>query len=286
MKYIKYICIIIILCTLYIISYDIGTSETKVNEDSMFEMPRFIPRKVNNQTDIVSSVPLTIYQHWHTTMLPQKMKECVYKLIDMNPEFDYYLYDDKESLSFIKDNFDDDVIDAFNVLKPSAYKSDLWRYCILYTRGGVYLDIKIYSLKPLLPIIKENPNIWVKDGNNDTCNNIGICNGFLVSPPKNPVFKECIDEIVKNCRLRVLGDSPLSVTGPCLLGKIIAGQYGISYIENISFKLKWKGKEYIYIQYEDEQILRSYIQYRSEQKKTQNDNHYLVLWAKGDIYNY
>ena len=101
-----------------------------------------------------------------------------------------------------------------------------------------------------------------------------------------PGIRECIDEIVNSCKFRLRGDTPLSITGPCLLGKILERQYGISYINNTPFKLKWKGKEYIYIQYGDEQILRSYIQYRSEQKKTQNDNHYLVLWAKGDIYNY
>lgn len=279
MKYIQYICIIIILCTLLIISYD-------MNEDLMFEIPRFVARKVNYDNDNVSGVPLTIYQHWHTGMLPQKMEECVKKLIDMNPEFDYYLYNDKDSLRFIEDNFDDDVIDAFNILKPSAYKSDLWRYCILYIKGGVYLDIKLYSLKPLLPIIKENPNIWVKDGNNGKCDSIGICNGFLVSPPKNPIFRECIDEIVNSCKFRLRGDTPLSITGPCLLGKILERQYGISYINNTQFKLNWKGKEYIYIQYGDEQILRSYVHYRSDQTKTQNNQHYLVLWDKGDIYNY
>ena len=26
---------------------------------------------------------------------------------------------------------------------PGAYKADLWRYCILYIYGGIYIDIKL-----------------------------------------------------------------------------------------------------------------------------------------------
>ena len=59
-----------------------------------------------------------------------------------NPEIIFHLYDEKESREFIKNNFDNDVLEAYDRLSPSSYKSDLWRYCILYKKGGIYLDIK------------------------------------------------------------------------------------------------------------------------------------------------
>ena len=70
------------------------------------------------------------------------MKENAEILQEQNPEFKYYLYDDDMCKEFIKDNFDDEILYTFNKLKPGAYKADLWRYCILYIKGGIYLDIK------------------------------------------------------------------------------------------------------------------------------------------------
>jgi mannosyltransferase OCH1-like enzyme len=86
-------------------------------------------------------IPLNIYQTWHTKNLPTKMQENVNCLKRQNPEFKYYLYDDYDCREFIKKNFDKDVLNAFDTLIPGAYKADLWRYCILYKNGGIYLDI-------------------------------------------------------------------------------------------------------------------------------------------------
>ena len=87
-------------------------------------------------------IPLNIYQTWHTKDLPPLMRNAVNKIIRMNPRFNYKLFDDNDCRNFIKDNFNEDVLNAFDTLIPGAYKADLWRYCILYKNGGVYLDIK------------------------------------------------------------------------------------------------------------------------------------------------
>ena len=87
-------------------------------------------------------IPLNIYQTWHTKDLPPLMKNAVNKIIYNNPRFNYQLFDDDDCRNFIKDNFDSSVLNAFDSLIPGAYKADLWRYCILYKNGGVYLDIK------------------------------------------------------------------------------------------------------------------------------------------------
>ena len=42
---------------------------------------------------------------------------------------------------------DSDVLNAFDMLKPLAYKADLARYCLIYKLGGWYADI---SLKPVV----------------------------------------------------------------------------------------------------------------------------------------
>jgi mannosyltransferase OCH1-like enzyme len=59
-----------------------------------------------------------------------------------NKNFNYKLFDDEDCRNFIKNNFDGSVLYAFDSLKPGAYKADLWRYCVLYILGGIYIDIK------------------------------------------------------------------------------------------------------------------------------------------------
>ena len=87
-------------------------------------------------------IPLKIFQSWHTLNLPPKMNDNVQLLKLQNPEFTHYLYDDEMCREFIKENFEEDVLNAYDKLIPGSYKCDLWRYCILYKYGGIYLDIK------------------------------------------------------------------------------------------------------------------------------------------------
>jgi hypothetical protein len=50
------------------------------------------------------------------------MKDNIDKVLSMNSDFDYYLYSDEASLGYIQQNYSTDVADAFNTLKPGAYK--------------------------------------------------------------------------------------------------------------------------------------------------------------------
>ena len=63
------------------------------------------------------------------------MKENYDKLVLQNPELNFNLYDEDSCRQFIQDNFDLDVLNAYNSLIPSSYKSNLWRFCVLYING-------------------------------------------------------------------------------------------------------------------------------------------------------
>jgi mannosyltransferase OCH1-like enzyme len=114
----------------------------------------FIGKTHKDSPNHINGVPLVIYQHWHTHNIPIHMKDTIDKRIRMTPEFDNYFFSDDESLKFIQDNFEPNVASAFKSLKPSVYQSDLWRYCILYKKGGVYIDIKMELHLPLIDILK------------------------------------------------------------------------------------------------------------------------------------
>jgi mannosyltransferase OCH1-like enzyme len=265
------------------------TSNTEGFKDiqaSTYEIEYYIPRKSTNSLSVIAGVPLVIYQSWHTNYVPPKMKDTIYKLIAANPDFDYYLYSDENCRKLIKEHFENDVLDAFDLLKPGAYKSDLWRYCVLYKFGGVYLDIKYYSVKPISKYIQENPIVYVKDM--QSCehlkDNHGLYNGFMISPPNNIILKYCIDDIVNSCKLRLYKSNCLDVTGPCLLSYIVS-KYAPDYKTKFKFnEIHTKTRDST-IYYEEEPVLLSYKEYRKEQKSFQNSTHYGEAWASGDIYN-
>jgi mannosyltransferase OCH1-like enzyme len=261
-------------------------------------------------------VPLVIYQTWHTKELPPKMKECVEKLKRDNPEFEHHLYDVKDCRDFIKMNFSKEILETYDSLVPISYKSDLWRYCILYKKGGVYLDIKYQCENgfKLLEMTYENetfvldrpygnsnisfekevdifnkPNFYnfVKPMITDWKNKeIGVFTNPLVSVPENPIFMECIQQIVKNVKNGYYGFNSLYPTGPGLIGE----KYFKKDFENKIHKFKYFNSiNGTYIMDKKRKILSHYPEYRQEQKEYGEKNkngvkYYSVLWNENGIY--
>jgi mannosyltransferase OCH1-like enzyme len=283
-----YIYIVLSLITLLYIRYRQYSIESFNNE--LHEIPFFIPRKNKNSLKTVLNLPLVIYHSWQSNSVPPKMKKNIYSLLESNPDFDYYLYSDAASREFIKNNYDNDVVDAFDTLKPGAYKSDLWRYCILYKNGGVYIDIKYNTVVPLISIVERTPTVFIND-REIIHNNIKqdcIYNGFIITPPGNKVLKDCIDEIVENCKNKLYKMNDIDVTGPCLLGRNMK-KYHDEYYNNNQYRFdEIQGENNIdrinVIYFNSTIILQSYKEYRREQNGYQDTPHYSKLWHIGDIF--
>jgi mannosyltransferase OCH1-like enzyme len=236
-------------------------------------------QNVNNDNKKINSIiPLNLFQTWHTLDLPPKMKKTVELLQKQNPEFTYYLYDDDMCRNFIKDNFDDEIVYTFDKLKPGAYKADLWRYCILYIKGGIYLDIKYYCVNNFKLVELTDKEYFVKDKvNGYKIKKAGIYQALLSCLPKNNILLECIKQIVYNVKHNLYLDNPLCPTGPHLFLKF----QDVIDIKNL--ELKFSGN---YIEKNNNKILKIYFYYRREQKTTNKQNHYEFMWNNRNIYNF
>ena len=265
-----------------------------VNTRSLVEIAHFTPRKALDSPKEINGIPLTIYMTWHSKQVPPRMKECIDNLISTNPEFDINIYDEAMCEEFIQKHFPDkpEILKAFTTLKPYSYKSDLWRFSVLWLFGGIYIDIKFYSVIPLVDVIKQHGEIFVTDLpiSSEQCESkMSIYTGFIISKPGNPIFMQCIEEIVAACQMKDLKESPLSVTGPCLLGKVVRANMTNTNISSIMFKFildptnqdPSKGK----IMYKNTDIIKQYDKYREEQKAFQvNGEHYAEKWRKGNVF--
>ena len=232
----------------------------------------------NNKIDTI--IPLNIFQTWNTKDLPIKMKENMELLKKQNPEFIHYLFDDNDCHNFINEYFEKDVLDTYNSLIPGAYKADLWRYCVLYIHGGIYLDIKYKCTNEFKLIKLTKKEYFVKD-RIENC----IYNALIITVPKNEIMLKCINQIVKNVNNNYYGINPLYPTGPGLLGNMYYNKQ-IKNLQLYFIRNDIANKEYIVLDniFDDIIILESYNEYRKEQKEFQKTEHYHILWESKRIY--
>jgi mannosyltransferase OCH1-like enzyme len=221
-----------------------------------------------------SIIPLKVYMTWGSKNLPEKMQKNIEKLKSDNPEFEFFLYDDNDCINFIKENFDNEVLWAFNKLVPGAYKADLWRLCILYKYGGYYLDIKENCLNGFKLIELSENEHFVLDRPPDH-----ILNALIVCKPNNLFLLKCIEEIINNIKNNYYGPGCLWPTGPGLLGNV-AKKYNFKL--NLDLYLPQHGE---FIVYKGIGIMKGYDGYVSERALHQKTRHYGELWDQKKIYN-
>jgi mannosyltransferase OCH1-like enzyme len=239
--------------------------------------------KSPNLYDFSSTVPLNIFQTWHKKELPKKMQECVNSLKYDNPEFKFFLFDDNDCRNFIKQNFDNQVLYAFDTLIPGAYKADLWRYCVLYKLGGIYVDIKYKCVNGFKLISLMNEEHFVKD-RFDVLNKIAVYNAFMICNPGNEIMLNCINKVVENVRNRYYGVDSLNITGPTMMIEFFSPNDKSKLNEMKHFDENINGNIKYYISYKETYILMIYPEYRREQLINQKKKHYSVLWQERNVY--
>lgn len=223
-----------------------------------------------------SIIPLHIYQTWLTKDLPHHMNNAVNSIKNNNPQFEHHLYDDNDCCEFIKNNYDSDVLNAYITLKPGAYKADLWRYCILFIHGGIYLDIKYSPLNGFKFINLVEKEHLVAD-----INGINIYNALMVCLPRNEILFKAIRQIVDNVKNKYYGSSSLDPTGPGLLSKFVSTSDNIVDLKHTEL---YANNDYKIINYNDIPIIKSYSGHNKDKIKYSKIKHYSILWSEKKIY--
>ena len=224
-----------------------------------------------------SIIPLHLYTCWHTKDLPPLMKANYDNLVATNPRITFHLYDEDECREFIKTHFNPDVLEAYNSLIPSSYKSDLWRFCALFVNGGIYMDIKYSCVNGFKFLDLTEKEYFVRDHEPKN-----TYTALIVSLPGNQILFKCIRQIVENVKNKYYGDWVLDPTGPALLGKFFTQE------EKNNMEMYHDLVESInkyYIVKGDRIILGFYEGYREEQKQFQKQKHYSDFWKEKNIYN-
>jgi len=129
--------------------------------------------------------------------------------IELNPEYTYIYFDNKDSRKFLKENFSDEINYSYDLLVPGAFKADLLRYCFLYNNGGCYFDCKQILRYPIRIFLKNDKKLVLC---NDVIDN-ALLNAVIFSTMKNEIIQKTIKDCVYNV-INKLGTNALGITGP------------------------------------------------------------------------
>jgi hypothetical protein len=123
------------------------------------------------------------------------------------------------------------ALDAFLMLRPWAFRTDLWRYMILWSEGGVYVDHKVrLNFGPLgawaslaedeeIGTCVDTPPPW-KTKDNEMAP--VLFQAALSGKKHSPLLADAIRRIIENVAQRTYSPEgvpvELALTGPSLLG--------------------------------------------------------------------
>lgn len=164
------------------------------------ENKQMIPKKIHQ-----------IYLQGFDSLDPDYV-ELIIKMKDINPEWTYKIYSEKDIMLYIKENFDSNILDSYKKINPiyPAARADFFRYLILYNEGGFYIDVKSFPSKPLDSIISNEDKFIVCQWDREKYPTYGLHkeidyveNGEyqqwnIMCEKKSPIMKDVINGVVYN----------------------------------------------------------------------------------------
>jgi hypothetical protein len=130
--------------------------------------PHRKPRVALPVPPVSDGVPRIIHQTFHTRELPPELADSLAAIRRANPEWRHRFYDDADMRRFISRRYGPDVLDYFDAINPKyrAARADLFRYLVIYSEGGVYLDAKSLPTRPLSEVIRPDDQYLISQWDN------------------------------------------------------------------------------------------------------------------------
>lgn len=180
--------------------------KNKYLEEDLYVYP--ITTELYSVNKILSGkIPKIIHQIWVGPNPPPKFMK---KWKEMNPEYEYILWDDKKVSEFNLKN-----LHLYNMFGEQwCGKSDVLRYEILYKYGGIYLDADCDPKRPLDDYLLDDDffTCYINEGIRGS----RLANGIIGCIKKHPIMNTCIQELSK---IKNVNKEAYIVAGPVFFTK-------------------------------------------------------------------
>lgn len=189
-------------------------------------------------------IPKIIHQTFASRDLPEVLAANVRAIQEMNPTWKHVLYDDADVEHFIRENYGEQMLACYARIdrRYGAARADLFRYLLLYRVGGVYLDIKSTTIRPLDETLRPDDSYILSHWANrvgEVQENWGMHGELMVTgrgeyqqwhvicAPGHPYLKAVIENVLRNIdryspwRYGIGRPAALRVSGPVVYTKTI-----------------------------------------------------------------
>lgn len=156
------------------------------------------------------------------------LKSHFSELYSSNPDYDFHLYDDNQVRDYISAHWGAFLLGIYDSIGVEYFpaKIDLWRYLIIYHKGGVYFDDKSGPVKTLSSLIKPNDKMiistwgenimhWKKDYGHRKGEFTNWC---VIAESRHPMVRciivDMIDRIINYNGVEFGKTGVLKLTGP------------------------------------------------------------------------
>ena len=210
---------------------------------------------------------MTIPKFIHQTFtdfaaLPSSILNNIERIKQENPTWEYCFYDNKARISFIENNYGSHMTQYYLSINPNygAARADLFRYLIIYKKGGIYVDIKAGFENKLDDVIAHRDVYLLSHWHNGPgqphqgwglhagCGDRGEFQQWhIVAAPGHPFLKAVIQTVLRNIDTYSAASSGIgpqgiwSTTGPIAYTKAITPLLNIYHhtlldIDQLGFK--------------------------------------------------
>jgi len=257
---------------------------TKTSLIPVSDVPQCIPKV------IVQTNEENIYKNRYA-FLSQK------SILEANPEYEYAYFNSHDRRSWLRENFDDDVVFAYDMLVAGAFQADLFRIAYLLKRGGCYIDFKMIARFPLRKIIEQNDDLvmccdYERSNSMDREQSKSYLNALIFVKPNSDkmqrVLQACVRKILYGRRefeeeMTQGGCSKiLSVSGPCLFYEILQNS-----LSDDQLKLKHiieKNDESYYKNFRIMSLKTGECVFTKTHRNYVRDTKYDELWFRREIF--
>jgi hypothetical protein len=149
--------------------------------------------------------------------LPPTITTIYTHILDQNPGYEMFYFSDTDCIEFIVEEYGKAYLDYYNTLIPTAYKADFFRYCLLSKYGGCYGDFTLLPLISYDEMTRGVDRVLVRDDGSGSKGS--LWNASMCTKVADPILYKCIEICIDHIITGYLGDNPLDITGPTVLGE-------------------------------------------------------------------
>ncbi|CAH1783430.1 unnamed protein product [Owenia fusiformis] len=169
-------------------------------------------------------IPQIIHQTWMDENIPDPdlYSKWIRSWQSNHPTWSYWFWTDNSARDLIK-NYYPQFLELYDKYPLSIHRADALRYFVLYTYGGVYVDLDMESLKPLDALTTQHACIIPREPMQQSYlvwkKTKLASNAFMACRPHHPFFKMVIQSLPES---NIIGRGKIvEKTGPVMLQRIV-----------------------------------------------------------------